>query len=133
MNKLAGNSMKTAIKSPRGKGKPFPKGVSGNPSGRPPKDPEISETLKLKSLEAVNKLIKLMDSEDERVALSAVNSFLDRALGKPVALNALEMSGPGGAPLEIAPAVDISALNDEELRLYGAIYRKAVNTGPLLP
>ena len=32
---------------------------------------------------AVQRLIELMDSEDERVAAVACNSILDRALGKP--------------------------------------------------
>ena len=32
---------------------------------------------------AVNRLIELMDSDDERVAAVACNSILDRAFGKP--------------------------------------------------
>jgi hypothetical protein len=35
---------------------------------------------------AVRRLIELMDSEDERVVAVACNSILDRALGKPKAV-----------------------------------------------
>ena len=36
--------------------------------------------------DAVRRLIELMNSEDERVAAVACNSILDRALGKPKAV-----------------------------------------------
>ena len=39
-------------------GKPFTKGVSGNPSGRPKGNPEVKEILKINSVEAAKKLVE---------------------------------------------------------------------------
>jgi len=58
-------------------------GQSGNPSGN---SGEYGRTVRLARQAApyaVQRLIQLMDSEDERVAAVACNSILDRAFGKP--------------------------------------------------
>jgi hypothetical protein len=58
-------------------------GQSGNPSGH---NGEYGQAMKLArqaAPRAVQRLIELMDSEDERVAAVACNSILDRAFGKP--------------------------------------------------
>ena len=49
------------------------------------------ELARSKSAKALRRLAELMDSEDERVALAACNSVLDRAWGKPTL--AVEHSG----------------------------------------
>jgi hypothetical protein len=61
-------------------------GQSGNPSGH---NGEYGQAMKLArqaAPDAVRRLIELMDSEDERVAAVAANSILDRAFGKPKAM-----------------------------------------------
>jgi hypothetical protein len=61
-------------------------GQSGNPSGH---NGEYGQAMKLArqaAPDAVRRLIELMNSEDERVAAVACNSILDRALGKPKAV-----------------------------------------------
>lgn len=65
--------------------KPWPKGVSGNPAGRKPRtEAQKAEAQALKQSEkAMAKLVKLIDSDDERVALAAAQALLDRGLGKP--------------------------------------------------
>ncbi len=58
-------------------------GQSGNPSGH---SGEYGMAIKLAQRaapKAVRRLIELMDSEDERVAVVACNAILDRAFGKP--------------------------------------------------
>jgi hypothetical protein len=59
------------------------KGQSGNPSGRP----KIVQSIKLlareNSFEAMQKIVKLMEDPDPRVALAAAIHVLDRAWGKP--------------------------------------------------
>lgn len=58
-------------------------GESGNPSGH---GGEYGMAIKLAQRaapKAVRRLIKLIDSADERVAAVACNSILDRAFGKP--------------------------------------------------
>jgi hypothetical protein len=62
----------------------FKPGQSGNPSGRTPMPPEIREALKAATPRAVERLVELMESEDERVALTASETVLSRVYGKPV-------------------------------------------------
>ena len=63
--------------------RPWKPGQSGNPSGRPKKDRHVADTANQHADKALRKLIQLMDSEDDRVALAAVREVLDRAVGKP--------------------------------------------------
>ncbi len=84
---------------------PFKPGQSGNPSGRPKIPDDIKKILKLQAPNALQKLLTLMESDDERIALVAANSILDRAWGKPV--QATEHSGPDGEPIEVANVSDL--------------------------
>lgn len=61
----------------------FQPGVSGNPSGRPKEATEVKALARSHSKAAVKKLVALMDSDDEKTALAAANSVLDRGIGKP--------------------------------------------------
>jgi len=75
----------------------FVKGKSGNPSGRPKVPNEVRELARKNSVKAINRLVKLIDSEDEKVAIQASNSILDRAWGKP----AQAITGEDGGPIAI--------------------------------
>lgn len=63
--------------------RPFRKGQSGNPAGRPRKLVTVSQLAEGSSEKALKKLIALMDSEKDTVALAAAQAILDRAMGKP--------------------------------------------------
>lgn len=63
--------------------RPFKKGQSGNPAGRPKKVIDVAAIARDSSDKAMTKLAKLIDSEDERIALQAAIAVLDRAVGKP--------------------------------------------------
>lgn len=63
--------------------KPWPKGVSGNPNGRPKKAQQIVKTAEELSDEALKVVAALMFSKDPAVALRAAQTILDRAVGKP--------------------------------------------------
>ena len=68
---------------PAMRGRMWKPGQSGNPTGH---SGEYGTAIKLAQRaapQAIRRLIKLMDSEDERVAAVACNSILDRAFGKP--------------------------------------------------
>jgi hypothetical protein len=64
-------------------GKPFKRGQSGNPGGRPKVLEEIKTLARANGEAAFRKILALMDSEDERVALAAAQEVLNRAYGKP--------------------------------------------------
>ena len=62
-------------------GRPFKKGESGNPSGRPKALGEITELARQHSPAAIAALVKALD--DPERAIPAAIALLDRAWGKP--------------------------------------------------
>jgi hypothetical protein len=73
----------------------FVKGKSGNPSGRPKVDIHIRDLARSHSPEAFDRLLTLMRSDDERVALSAIEQIHNRAHGKaPQAMTGEDGEGP---------------------------------------
>jgi hypothetical protein len=61
----------------------FPKGKSGNPGGRPAITPEVKELARQNAPKALERIVKLMDDKNPRIALAAASAVLDRAYGKP--------------------------------------------------
>jgi hypothetical protein len=93
----AGNSKKAAP------GKPFRKGQSGNPSGRPKTDPDVKEALKAACPAAAKRLVQLSQSFDEDVALKASIAILDRTYGKPTQpVSGDDSKGPVRVVVELA-------------------------------
>ena len=71
----------------------FPKGVSGNPGGRPAFARVVREYAQQFTEEAIDGLVILArQKKDLKVAKAAWDSVLDRAVGRP----AQEVSGPDG-------------------------------------
>lgn len=114
----------------RARGRPFPPGVSGNPSGRPKIPAEVRDAARAHTVEALETLARLMrEGDTDGVRLRAAEALLDRAWGRP--LVSAELSGPGGEPLhgehrEIALEIQL-ALDDPEttelaLRLTERLY-----------
>ena len=66
-------------------GKPFKKGQSGNPGGRPKVIAEVKELARAHTGEAVKTLVSIMTNPKSAPAarVSAANSLLDRGYGKP--------------------------------------------------
>jgi hypothetical protein len=67
------------------RGRPFPKGTSGNPGGRPRVLGDVQELARERSPEAINTLAAIMDDKKAPPAarVAAANSLLDRGYGKP--------------------------------------------------
>ena len=84
---MTGNSEKTAKVSKKPRGKPFAKGQSGNPSGRPKTTPEQQDALAaIRALAPSAPAVLLAIMNDERAAaaarLRAVEIVLERTYGK---------------------------------------------------
>ena len=61
---------------------PWTKGQSGNPNGRPKVPEDVKALARANSKRAMQRVIELMESDDERVALMAAKELLERAWGK---------------------------------------------------
>ncbi len=61
----------------------WPRGVSGNPGGRPRALREVLDLARQHTVRAIERLAELMDSEDEGIALRACEALIDRGWGKP--------------------------------------------------
>jgi hypothetical protein len=61
----------------------FPKGVSGNPGGKLKGKEDVRALARKHGVAAFNRIVELIDSDDERVAMMAAKEVLDRAYGKP--------------------------------------------------
>jgi hypothetical protein len=66
-------------------GKPFKKGQSGNPGGRPKVVAEVKELARAHTGEAIETLVSIMTNHKAAPAarVSAANALLDRGYGKP--------------------------------------------------
>ena len=87
----------------KGRGRPFAKGASGNPSGRPTERVVMptGEVVSLRELarsftkEAFDVLALSMRSDDERVAVAAAEAILSRGWGKaPQSVTGEDGEGP---------------------------------------
>ncbi|MCB2056209.1 MAG: hypothetical protein KDE35_18470 [Geminicoccaceae bacterium] len=82
----------------------FQKGRSGNPGGRPRIAGHIRELARRHGEEAFARIVALMGSDNDKVALAAVRHVLDRACGKAPATLAGE-GGEGPARLPIVTGI----------------------------
>lgn len=83
-NEFAGNSAKSAKAKGKPRGRPFEKGISGNPSGRPKVLAEVQELAREHTPAALGALLKIAkNGKSEGARVSAAQALLDRAWGKP--------------------------------------------------
>ena len=62
---------------------PFEKGKSGNPGGRPKEVAEVRELAQKHGPAAIQRLVTLMSSDNERTAVAACEAILNRGYGRP--------------------------------------------------
>ena len=90
-------------------GKPFQKGRSGNPGGRPKVVAEVKELARKHTGKAIETLVSIMDNPKAAPAarVSAANALLDRGYGKPPQ----HITGEGGPSFVVrlpTPAVNVT-------------------------
>lgn len=124
---MAQNSSGSA-KPPRGPGRPFPKGTTGNPGGRPKMSPELAEALRGRNMKSVEVLSKVQDDylrgshvDDEgrtheapkaSEAIKASEVLLAYSVGKP--RESVELTGEDGGPINVT-RLDRAKLTKEEV------------------
>ena len=97
--RMAANSQH--LRKPRGPGRPFLPGQSGNPNGRPAVAAEVRDLARQHGPHAIERLVALSRSNDEMVALHACRALLDRGYGKPMQEVAITPIPFGSDPLVI--------------------------------
>lgn len=76
----------------------------GRPAGKPNKlTRDIKERAAFHGDAALKRIVTLMSSDDERVALDASKTLLERAYGKPTQYN--EHAGPNGGAIPVKAEV----------------------------
>lgn len=100
---------------------PFKKGQSGNPGGRPKEEREVIALAREHSVAAIKRLAEWMATDNPKASISACNSLLDRAFGKPTQ----PISGDDErAPLTVR---DYSKLTPAEKKALHALASKAAS------
>jgi len=71
------------------RGRPFVRGSSGNPGGRPKQDVTVAELARLHGVAAIEVFIQVMNNEKNpaSVRVAAAEKVLDRGYGRPVQIN----------------------------------------------
>ena len=88
-------------------GRPFEKGVSGNPGGRPKESEDLKALARSYTTEAVERLAYWLRSDNPKASVAAASILLDRAYGK--ATQALSVEGD--TPL-IQPVINLTIGNE---------------------
>jgi hypothetical protein len=64
------------------RGRPFPRGSSGNPKGRPKEHKEVQAAAREHTIEAISTLVFWLRSGGPRASIMAADMLLDRAWGR---------------------------------------------------
>jgi hypothetical protein len=103
----AGNSAEAAREPRRVLGRPFRKGVSGNPSGRPQHSMDVAALARQHTVAAIAALAKALN--DPRTRVPAAVALLNRGYGMP----AQPITGEGPQSLSVLHLVAAKEVTEE--------------------
>ena len=94
---MSANSEKTAKKRKRGTGKPFEKGQSGNPDGRPKKRKELTQRCqRFIDDEGLDILMDIARNGKNNEKIDSISLIAAYAYGKPDSMSKVEITGKDG-------------------------------------
>jgi len=118
--KLAVNALLPASKARRGIGRPWPKGISGNPAGLPKAIGELRKLAQTHTPEAIDALVTALKDKNGVVRVRAAEALLDRAWGKPTQAVDLDVTAcQSTVPIEDLPTETLKAMLAEQLAAEG--------------
>ena len=94
------------------RGKPFEKGTSGNPGGRPRVPKHVRDLARSHTEEALATLVTIMRDENEKGSprARAAEAILDRAWGTP---GSMSPTGVEGTPIQVDdPRAELKSIID---------------------
>jgi hypothetical protein len=102
----------------RGPGRPWPKGVSGNPGGRPKSVGHVQELARELTATAIETLTEIMTNPKctDAARVSAANALLDRGHGKPLQQSEITNIEPGSRRPEDLTDAELVAFIDRYSR-----------------
>jgi hypothetical protein len=107
-----------AQKRNRGSGRPWPKGVSGNPGGRSKIVAHVQELAREQTATAIETLTSIMTNPKctDAARVSAANALLDRGYGKPLQQSEVTNIEPGSRRPEDLTDAELVAFIDRHMR-----------------
>jgi hypothetical protein len=106
---------------------PYKKGQTGNPGGKTKQFAQCQRLCREASPDAARRLIELIQSEDERVALMAADKIFERAWGRPKEYD------PNAETVKKPPPFDPSLYTTDELRQMQAVMKMIAIRQGLIP
>jgi hypothetical protein len=97
-------------KKQKPRGRPFVKGMTGNPRGRPKENEDVKKAAREYTIESIERLAFWMRSGNPKASVSAADRLLDRAWGRPS--QDLNHSGEVVMSVSLAAALDAMKLRN---------------------
>lgn len=91
-------------------GRPFEKGRSGNPGGRPKEVAEVRDLAREHTTQAIETLVRWMQSDNAKASVAAANVLLDRGWGKP----SQPISGDPENPLQLHSRIEFTIVRPSQ-------------------